>query len=1242
MRICYLTVLIVLSQTIYGQFSERKVISQPALGGASEGRIELADLNMDGALDIVNYWDGTIAGWNKSFIEIRLNNGDGLFPLTQTLEFTDDYIEDLVCADFDGDGDLDIIAKIHPGLQEIVWFENEAGGWFSEHQILLGHPQDANQILLEDMNSDGLLDVVKSRPNGSGWLAWNENLGGTFGLSDTLNDSIGSFYIAVSDIDLDGDNDIVAVDNTRDVISLFENLGSGNFGNEQIVYAGSDSYDKIVAVDMNGDLLPELVVSDYSGNQIFTLDNLGGLNFNVPFSIGALWNPLDFQVRDFDHDNDLDFIVLSSVSPAEIWLIENLGAGTYTQTIIDPSNFAGYFIHSGDLNGDSYDDLLAPGDGGLQLYLNDSLGLFYPNEEIGTLSFGLVGFDMADMNNDGRTDVVITSRDKEVYYYENHGYNRFSEAKQLLVSSYSIDNVRAEDINGDGLNDLVTYERLPSKLKYYVDSSSVFVERWSVDYYNGQTYELIDLDSDGDLDIVFTIGGIGYPPELIWVENDGSGTFSLSDTISSGSSQYYHIAFADFNLDGFKDIVGTSGTNVYILSNDGAGSFAEDSVTMAGWQPRDVVTGDFNGDGWTDVIVANSGIYILFNDGTGVIGSPTLISLITTGADKTNMSVIDGNGDGNLDFAINNGAGFIYYYENDGFGAFTELLSFEDVDKNVDFATSDLDQDGDQELIFGGNDTHSLVYLENQLNFPYWVSGKVYFDENQNGQRDSSEYGMHGVQVEISPLMLESFSISQGDYIFAVNTDNGTYVIQSELDSNWNLTSDSVQYTVQISPLIPSVDTLEFGYYPDTIFTGLDVELTGEFPRCNTEINYWLHYRNIGTKIVDGTIHLLLDDSVSFVNSNISPDSIMGQNIYWSYDSLMFFEERLIEIQCMLPDWQSIGDTLKSTIEVSTYDLLGTFQDEFNDELKDVLVCAYDPNDKKVEPIGIGSEHFVSQNEILDYTIRFQNTGNDTAINIIIRDQLDLNLDWTSISNVISSHNVRTVQNPLGEVSFWFDSIMLPDSNVNESLSHGFVKYSISPLSGLAPMTEIQNTAFIYFDSNPPVVTNTSWNTIECYIKPAQPVINLLGDSLVVSNVDLGTTIQWYAFGVEITDSSDFVLIPSGITNYTVIVTDSIGCSNESQVFNWVGIEEIEEVNLTAFPNPSDDFVFIEIPANTYLGQYYFELLEVSGRLLNRQQDLNVNTISVNVAKLSSGVYIGRLVDKLTGLTTGTVKLMVR
>jgi len=141
-------------------------------------------------------------------------------------------------------------------------------------------------------------------------------------------------------------------------------------------------------------------------------------------------------------------------------------------------------------------------------------------------------------------------------------------------------------------------------------------------------------------------------------------------------------------------------------------------------------------------------------------------------------------------------------------------------------------------------------------------------------------------------------------------------------------------------------------------------------------------------------------------------------------------------------------------------------------------IGAFDPNDKQGFPLGVKAEHFIEANTDLEYKIRFQNTGTDTAFNIIILDTLSNQLNPKTIQPGASSHDYAF--SLLGEniVQFRFDNIMLPDSNVNEPASNGFVQFRIAQQPDLADGTIIENSAAIYFDFNEPIITNTTLHTI--------------------------------------------------------------------------------------------------------------------------------------------------------------------
>ncbi|MCC6459249.1 MAG: T9SS type A sorting domain-containing protein [Saprospiraceae bacterium] len=154
-----------------------------------------------------------------------------------------------------------------------------------------------------------------------------------------------------------------------------------------------------------------------------------------------------------------------------------------------------------------------------------------------------------------------------------------------------------------------------------------------------------------------------------------------------------------------------------------------------------------------------------------------------------------------------------------------------------------------------------------------------------------------------------------------------------------------------------------------------------------------------------------------------------------------------------------------------------------------INIASYDPNDKQGYPLGVDAAHYVPRGQEISYKIRFQNTGTDTAFNIVVLDTLSAMLDLATFRPGSSSHPYS--YNILGEgvLQFVFQNILLPDSNVNEAASHGFVQFIIKPRADLANNAVIENAAAIFFDFNDPVITNRTWHTFgEKYLNASQVV----------------------------------------------------------------------------------------------------------------------------------------------------------
>jgi len=190
-----------------------------------------------------------------------------------------------------------------------------------------------------------------------------------------------------------------------------------------------------------------------------------------------------------------------------------------------------------------------------------------------------------------------------------------------------------------------------------------------------------------------------------------------------------------------------------------------------------------------------------------------------------------------------------------------------------------------------------------------------------------------------------------------------------------------------------------------------------------------------------------------------------------------------------------------------------------------IVTGSYDPNDKRGFPLGITNQNHIQPNQQLQYVVRFQNTGTDTAFTVVIRDTLDTDLNIFTVAPGVSSHNYTFRKYGPRVLEWTFDNIMLPDSTTDEPGSNGFVTFTVDQVPDLPNGTLINNQADIYFDFNAPIITNETDHLINDMIE-SDPI----GD-FVVQTVSECSSYIWSTNGQTYNQS--------GI--YTEVLTNQVG-----------------------------------------------------------------------------------------------------
>jgi len=348
----------------------------------------------------------------------------------------------------------------------------------------------------------------------------------------------------------------------------------------------------------------------------------------------------------------------------------------------------------------------------------------------------------------------------------------------------------------------------------------------------------------------------------------------------------------------------------------------------------------------------------------------------------------------------------------------------------------------------------------------------AFYDINQNKIQDNGEpdYNDAAIPIESTTSAFSQNQLSANAF-FGV-PDNYT-VSYEQGSTQWELITDSMSYFVSLEE--NETDTVYFGLYPADLVSSILSTIASPPTRCNETITFDISTKNLGTTIASGTLWLEVDENILATNFIDTPDTTVMPNRYgWFFNDLPPSQSigKQIALQIPGPPDFPVGDNLT----IRTY---ADFEDENGTNTSPIFAytsevqCSYDPNDKLVNPTR--EDNYALFDEDLIYTIRFQNTGNDVAYDVVIQDALDVNFDRESFRILGSSHAERLSTNMSndGILTFEFRDIFLPDSTSNFEGSQGYVSYLIRTIDGLAEQTPVTNSADIYFDLNPPVITNT-------------------------------------------------------------------------------------------------------------------------------------------------------------------------
>ena len=379
------------------------------------------------------------------------------------------------------------------------------------NQTFSGALQFTNPANAFSGNGAGLTNLGLGALNTGGAVTWT----GVFRPGPTLSTGSGPAAVAAGDFNLDGQMDLVAVDDNDLTVIVYTNTGNGGFtpSTTNTLVSGANPFYVAVA-DVNGDGWPDIITANSGNNTLSILTNNRAGGFVLSTNLTGLSTP--------------------------------------------------YFVTAADINGDQKPDLIAAnyGNSTLSVFTNNGSGVFVLASSPGTGSQP-VAVAVADVNGDGRPDLISANLGgNSLSIITNKGGGQFGTQVPVMVGTNPYD-VVAADFNGDGRMDLAC-------VNYTSDTVNILTNNGSGTFtisggYNAGaspiSLAVADFNGDGKPDLVWAADGANY---LVVLTNGGSNTFGLASVPLVGANPHSVIA-VDLNGDGRPDLV-SAGSSVNMLS----------------------------------------------------------------------------------------------------------------------------------------------------------------------------------------------------------------------------------------------------------------------------------------------------------------------------------------------------------------------------------------------------------------------------------------------------------------------------------------------------------------------------------------------------------------------------------------------------------------------------------------------------------------------------------------------------
>jgi hypothetical protein len=553
--------------------------------------------------------------------------------------------------------------------------------------------------------------------------------------------------------------------------------GGGTFQAPFKFTAGGTTY-SLTSADLNGDGKLDFAVANVDTNNVSVLLGNGDGTFATAVNYDAGTNPHAVISGDFNHDGKLDLATANSGSNDVSVLLGN-GNGTFAAAVSYGAGSGAYSLTTRDFNGDGRLDLAVANrdDGNVSILLGNGNGTF-----AGAVSYGTdtspYSVTSGDFNGDGRLDLAVANyAGGNVSVLLGNGNGTFAGAVNH-PAGLGASSVTSGDFNADGKLDLAVSNDVSSTASILLGNGNGTFKS-AVSYATGASPQFIttsDLNADGKLDLAVAT----FDTAVSVLFGNGDGSFRAAAGVPNGGEAQLAITSGDFNSDGIVDLAAANGgnNNVTVLLGNGGpglGKLQPAGTYAAGTNPYSTASGDFNGDGRLDLVVANSNsstLGVLLGNGNGTFAAAVNYAAISA------FGVIsaDFNGDGKLDLAAPS-----YVYNNvsillgNGNGTFAAAVTYPTGTGPTGIASGDFNGDGRLDLALGNQGTNDLSVLIGNGNgtFAAAVNYPVGSDPYSVATGDFNRDGKLDLAVANQVSNNVSVLLGNGDGTFAAAVNYG-------------------------------------------------------------------------------------------------------------------------------------------------------------------------------------------------------------------------------------------------------------------------------------------------------------------------------------------------------------------------------------------------------------------------------------------------------------------------------------